>query len=178
MDSVRLLQALVDQLRVLFRGYSLANKAGILQEVQVFRQYLPQPAGITFSDKDHTGLPNYGSADYESNFPCIIVKCEEQLDTEERGDDGTRVNVKVLTGIYDDNRECQGYIDILNMQEKIRAYLLEHRVIADRFLLMMPMKSKLLETETWPVYFGEQVMTYITARPMMGSEWIYGHKRT
>lgn len=177
MNQVNLLQDLTDRLRLLFKGYSLPNKSGILQEVQVFRQYLPQPEGITFTDKGKDGLKNYGSTDYESNFPCVIVKLVDQVDEEERGNDGSKVRVTILTGVYDDSKECQGYLDVLDMQEKIRDYLLEHRIIARKYLQLMPMLSKLLESETWPVYFGEQSLTYVVARPVMGTEWIHGRRQ-
>ena len=178
MNQIRLLQDLVHRLTELFKGYSLPNKAGVLQEVQVFAQYLPQPEGLTLADKSQTGLKSYGDGDYESNFPCIIVKLVDQTDEEERGNDGSRVTVKILTGIYDEGKQCQGYVDVLNIQEKIRAYLLEYRVLVNKYLLLMPLVSKLIETETWPVYFGEQTMTYIVARPVQDSEWIYQHKRS
>ena len=178
MNQIRLLQDLADRLRELLRGYSLPNKAGVLQEVQVYRQYLPQPEGLTFTDKGKDGLKNYSAVDYESNFPCVIVKLTEQLDEEERGNDGTKVSVSILTAIYDEGKKCQGYIDILTLQEEIRGCLLEHRILADRYLLMMPLKAKLLEVDTWPVYWGEQTMTYVVARPVMGMEWIHGRKES
>lgn len=174
MNQIRLLQDLTDRLRLLFEGYSLPNKSGTLQEVQVFRQYLPQPEGLTFTDRERGGLKNYGASDFDSNFPCVIVKLLEQTDREERGNDGTTVKVAILTGIYDESRECQGYIDILNLQERIREYLLEYRLLGERYLLVMPLVSKLIESESWPVYWGEQTMTYIAARPVMGMDWIQG----
>lgn len=177
MNQTRLLQDMTDRLRLLFRGYSLPNKSGTLQEVQVFRQYLPQPEGLTFADRGQEGLKHYGASDFDSNFPCVIVKVLEQTDREERGDDGSTVKVSILTAIYDESKECQGYIDILNMQEKIREYLLEYRLLAERYLLVMPLMSRLIESESWPVYWGEQMMSYVTARPVMGMDWIQGVHR-
>lgn len=177
MNQIDLLRDLVERLRELFEGYSLPNKAGVLQEVRVFAQYLPQPEGLTIADKGNSGLKSYADADYESNFPCIIVKLMDQTDNEERGNDGSQVNVRILTGIYDDAKACQGYIDVLNIQEKIREYLLEYRILAEKYLLVMPLVSKVSDVETWPVYFGEQSLTYIVARPVMGTEWVYGRKQ-
>ena len=174
MNQIRLLQDLTDRMRLLFKGYSLPNKLGVLQEVQVFRQYLPQPEGITFTERERSGLKNYSASDYESNFPAIIVKLGEQVDREEPGNEGTTVGVTLLTVIYDESKTCQGYIDLLNMQEMMREYLLEHRVLAEKYLLQMPVKSRVLEVETWPVYWGEQTMTYEVARPVMGMECIQG----
>ena len=77
------------------------------------------------------------------------------------------MKISILSAIYDESVECQGYLDVLNMQEKMRVYLLEHRVLADRYVLNMPLKSRLLEVETWPVYWGEMNLVYTIGRPSM-----------
>lgn len=155
------------------QGYSLPGKSGALQEVRVFAQYVPQPAGITFTDKEKRGLKNYASSDYESNFPCIIVQFGEMTDLEERSRQHSTCSVRLLIGIYDDEPECQGYQDVLNIQETIRQYLLEHRILANRHLLMMPMKCRLLDAETWPVYFGEMELNYQVGRPIRSNDYVY-----
>ena len=63
MNRIVLLDNLVERLSKVFRGYELPNKAGVLQEVQVFSQYVPQPQGITFGDKEQSGVKNYGASD-------------------------------------------------------------------------------------------------------------------
>ncbi len=155
-----------------FEGYRLLNKSGNLQEVQVYRQYLPQPQGITFADKANHGLKSYSESDYDSNFPCIIIKLEDMTDREENNITQSVINVKILTGIYDDSTDSQGYQDILNIQDKLRQYLQEHRLICRKYLLTMPMTSRLLEVETWPVWFGEMELVYQMGRGMMPSRWV------
>ena len=168
MNQRLLMQDMTRGLTEVFAGYELRNKMGVLQQVQVFSQYLPQPEGITFADKDKSGLKNYTSNDYDTNFPCVIIKLQEQEDNEERSIIRSTVKVSILSAIYDESVECQGYLDVLNMQGKMRAFLLENRVLADRYILNMPVKSRLLEVETWPVYWGEMNLVYTIGRPSMG----------
>ena len=175
MNRASLIEDLTSKLTSLMSGYSLPGKSGLLQQVNVFSQYVPQPAGITFEERDKTGLKNYSSADYESNFPCVVVKLEDMNDVEERSKTHSLCNVRILIGIYDDKPECQGYIDVLNIQEVIRAFLLEHRLLANRHLLMMPVKCRLLDVETWPVYWGEMELIFQVGRPVRSSDFVYAY---
>ena len=177
MNRITLLDDLVSRMKKVFTGYMLPNKSGVLQEVRVFGQYVPQPQGLTFGEKSNAGLKNYGAADYEENFPCVVVRLGEMTDSEERSLTQSGVNVTLLFGVYDDGVECQGYRDVLNMQESVRVDLLEHRVLAGKHMLMMPVKSRLLEAETWPVYFGELDLVYQVGRPMQGYGWVERHAR-
>lgn len=175
-NRLTLIQDLTSRLSGLLKGYSLPGKSGLLQEVRVFAQYVPQPSGISFSTKDQRGLKNYSSSDYESNFPCVIVQLGEMNDVEERSKTHSTCDVRLLIGIYDDAPECQGYQDVLNIQELIRQYLLEHRILANRHLLMMPMKCRLLDSETWPVYFGEMNLLFQVGRPVRNSDYVYAYE--
>lgn len=175
MTELLLLDELVARMKKLFAGYTLLNKSGILQEVRVFAQWVPQPAGITINDP-RTGIKNYAASDYESNLPCVLVQLGESIDTEQGRIDAASCGVKFLTAIYDANPECQGYRDILNIQERIREDLLNERITARRFRMAMPLKSRLLDTDTWPVYFGEIEAIFEIGRPVM-KEVIYAPKR-
>lgn len=155
------------------QGYSLPGKSESLQQIKVFSQYVPQPAGISFENRDKTGLKHYSSSDYESNFPCIVVKLEDMTDTEERARTHSFCNVRLLIGIYDANPECQGYIDVLNIQEVLRLYLLENRLLAKKHLLMMPITCKLDEADTWPIYWGQMELIYQTGRPVRSTDYVY-----
>ena len=180
---VDLMNALASKLRLLLRGYTLPSRLhglddehpeiqSVMQEVKVFCQYLPQPQGITFENRI-TGMKNYEAADYESNFPCVVVKLGDMTDGEEQARDHSHVKVSLLFAVYDESPECQGYVDLLNLQEHIRKWLLEQRVLAGKFLLRMPLVSKLDDTETWPVYFGTIEMMYELGRPVRSSGYVY-----
>ncbi|MBQ7578455.1 MAG: hypothetical protein IJT21_09340 [Synergistaceae bacterium] len=173
MNELNLLDAVIMKLENLFRGYTLLNKSGELQEVRVFAQYLPMPEGLNFNTRSNTGLKNYNESDMESNFPCIVAKLIECEDREERRIDATLVKMNLLFACYDENKLCQGYRDILNMQERVRDNFLIERVIDNRFRLDMPIKTRLLECETWPVYFGEMDLIFQAGRPVMRKNFVY-----
>ena len=82
-----------------------------------------------------------------------------------------------MAGVYDESPECQGYMDLLNLQEVIRKWLLEERVLSRKFLLRMPLMSKLDDSDTWPVYFGVMELNYELGRPVRSSEYVYRYER-
>lgn len=174
MTELDLIDALYDTLSEIFTGYSLLNKSGVLQQVKIFRQYIPEPAGITANSK---GLENYADSDYEANFPSIIIKLGEIVDKEENRLDQSRINVKILAGVYDATPESTGYRDLLNMIEKIREFFLINRIINKKFWLDMPLKSRLIEADTWPVYFAEMDLVFDIGRPLMQKDFIMKPER-
>ena len=78
MIELNLIDALVAELTNLFKDYELPAKSGLLQNVKVFAQYLPQPSEFEVIERDEDGEEitpqGYSSADIEANFPCIVVK--------------------------------------------------------------------------------------------------------
>ncbi|MBR1487092.1 MAG: hypothetical protein IJ597_07560 [Synergistaceae bacterium] len=173
MIEINLLDSLVAELSELFKDYALPAKSGLLQNVKVFAQYLPQPSAIeVFDDEDETeeiAPQGYSPVDIEANFPCIIVKLDDAVIKEEGTIDSLRINVNFLIGTYDDNPDCQGYRDVLNIIERIQQYILgmEGRILQARYQLKMPMKSYLFEEQSWPFYFGQIETIWETARPLM-----------
>ena len=174
MNRVDLLDALVSEFKQEFAGYFLPNKDAVMQEVKVYSQYLPQPQNITYTERERRGLAGYEENDYATNFPCVIVRLEDMTDSEEGSTELCTVRVQVIAGVYDDTPESQGYRHILAMQDKIRLLLLDRRVIGRKFLLDMPVKSKLLDIETWPVWYGQQELTYHAGRPLQNWEYVHG----
>ena len=173
MNEIDLQDSMCETLEELFSGYQLLNKGGNLQEIQIFAQYVPQPSGITIHSRESTGIKNYSESDYESNFPCIVVILNECEDKEERRVDSSLVKMTLLFCVYDDSPECQGYRDLLNMQERVRNYLLVNRVIAQKFRLEMPVRTRLINCETWPVYFGEMDLIFQAGRPSMPKSFVF-----
>lgn len=172
MTDIKLIDALAVRLREMFKGYVLLNKSGVLQEVQVFTQYLPQPEGLAVDDREKSGLKSYGSSDYEANFPSIIIRHEGHIDHEERRLDQSRTEIKLLIGIFDERPETEGWRDILSIVDRIRKEFLVNRVLAERYLLNMPLEYKLLDADTWPVYFGEMSLKFDTGREIMGRDFV------
>lgn len=168
-----MMTALCDDLRRIFTGYLLPNKAGVLQEVRIFAQYMPQPSGITFEDKK-SGVENYSADDYEKNFPGVVVKLGDIIDKEENRIDMNRVSLRLLFGVYDANPECDAWRDVLSMMEKVRQKWLADRIIARKFRIEMPLTMRLLEADTFPVYFGEMESVIECGRPGRGNiDYIY-----
>lgn len=168
-----MMTAVCEDLRKIFKGYLLPNKAGVLQEVRVFPQYMPQPSGITFEDKK-SGLENYSADDYEKNFPGIVVKLGDITDREENRIDMNRANLRLLFGVYDSDPECEAWRDVLSMMERVRQKWLKDRIIARKFMIEMPLTTRLLEADTFPVYFGELEAVIECGRPNRGNiDYIY-----
>jgi hypothetical protein len=82
------------------------------------------------------------------------VKLDEGTDKEENKPDATRIVVRILVGIYDDNPNCQGYRDVMNIMETIRQELLTTRYLERKYRLEMPFAWNLFEDQPWPVFFG------------------------
>ena len=194
MTRAELIDSLTSGLKKLLKGYTLPSRLqgtdgestgiqSVMQEVKIFAQYIPQPSGITFEQRTYPNkrpydrLHDYQDDDYESNFPCVIVKLGDMTDNEEQSRNHSSVKVSILDGVYDESPECQGYMDLLNLQEVIRKWLLEERVLSRKFLLRMPLMSKLDDSDTWPVYFGVMELNYELGRPVRSSEYVYRYER-
>ena len=177
MTELGLIDALVAFLKKIFADYQLPAKSGLLQNVQVFAQYMPQPEAVEVNtdDKDETEETGtteplgYTATDIESNFPCVIVKFEECTIKEEGSIDAVRINVSFLVGTYDESADCQGYRDVLNIIDKIEQEILElpARVLAQRYRLEMPLKDYLPPEQPYPIYLGVIETVWETGRPLM-----------
>lgn len=104
MTELGLIDALVAFLKKIFADYQLPAKSGLLQNVQVFAQYMPQPEAVEINtdddeEEESTKPLGYTATDIESNFPCVIVKFEECTIKEEGSIDAVRINVSFLIGI-------------------------------------------------------------------------------
>ena len=171
MNRAVLMQDLVALLKEEFKGYMLMNSAEEIQELHVYAQYIPQPEGITFGQTP--ALKDYTEGEYNAHFPSIVVRLDDMTDSEEGSLIHSSVKVKLVIGVVDKSAECEGWKAILDIQEKIRDCLFEHRVLGRKHILRMPATSTLKECETWPVYFGEMDLLYEHGRAVMNSEYVY-----
>ncbi|MBR6901241.1 MAG: hypothetical protein IKN30_04170 [Synergistaceae bacterium] len=174
MTELGLIDALVAFLKKIFADYQLPAKSGLLQNVQVFAQYMPQPEAVEINtdddeEEESTKPLGYTATDIESNFPCVIVKFEECTIKEEGSIDAVRINVSFLIGTYDESADCQGYRDVLNIIDKIEQEILElpARVLAQRYRLEMPLKDYLPPEQPYPIYLGVIETVWETGRPLM-----------
>lgn len=181
MTELFLVDALVKKLKDLFKDYELKSKSGLLQAVKVFPQYLPQPEPVTVNTIEEDETENkkiepqgYSAADFESNFPCVIVKFDETTVREEGALNALRTNILFLVGIYDKSPDNQGYRDVLNIIDTIEQEILENRILEKKYRLEMPLKSYLFDEQPWPVFFGQIETTWETGRPMMPRNFARG----
>ena len=187
MIALNLIDSLVVKLKEIFLNYELPAKSGLLQNVKVFAQYLPQPRSVTVTTEDDDGDESdngseiepqgYTPEDIESNFPCVIVKFDDETDREEGALDATRINVRILVGCYDESPNCQGYRDVMNVIEIVRQMILENRVLDKKYRLEMPMKSYLFDDQPYPIFFGQIETVWETGRPLMTRKGVYFNGR-
>lgn len=170
MTGIELADGLRARLSVLFTGYSLLNKSGVMQEIKIFNQYVPQPSGVTVNTK---GLANYSAGDYDSNFPSIIIQLKESIYQEERMIAQAVHKVTLLIGIYDEASECQGWRDIANIEDRIINNLLVDRVIANKFRLEMPITFRYVDVDVWPIYLGEVELSFQIGRAFQRHNYIH-----
>lgn len=176
MTELLLLDAITERLKNIFAGYFLMSKSGSLQEIKIFSGYLPQPEGITINDRK-TGPQNYSSSDMENNLPAVVAKIISAAENEDRILPPSIINVQLLAGIYDPDTNCQGYRDILNIFERIRENFLSDRIFCDKFRLSFPASMRILENDSWPLYFGEMNFSFSGVRPQL-KNFVYKSKRS
>jgi hypothetical protein len=177
--ALNLQDAFAARFQEIFSDYTLPTKGGAEKNVKIFTQYLPQPKRPTIKPRGEVTEEEpddvYGPEDFEANFPCVIVKIDEGTDKEENTSDATRILVRILIGVYDDNPNCQGYRDVMNILETIRQDLLSNRYLERKYRLEMPFDWYLFEDQPWPVFFGQIETLWETGRPVVpGSGNIYG----
>ena len=179
MTASEMIDAVNDDLSALFKGYTLPNKAGVPQEVKIFSQYMPPPSGIVVTGSK----PEYSSSDYELNFPCIVIKTGEMTDQEEGRLNMTRANLRLLFGVYawsdsEDEEEARNFKtntwrDVMAMMEKVRGHWLKDRIIARKFRIEMPFVMKMLDEDTYPLFFGEIKVAIEIGRPVRDYDYVY-----
>lgn len=178
MNELELLLNLTGRMEKLFEGYTVMIRKGeeeAASGVKVFAQYMPQPEGIRWSDESF-GLKGYAEDDYAKNFPCVIVKLGERQDFLQANRESSAISIKILAGIYDSSEDCQSYREVINMIVKIRECITKERIMSRACLLKMPVKTQLIEADTWPVYFAELSLQYDLPMPQMTHEYIYGRR--
>lgn len=135
MTASFLQDALIKDLQDEFTGYKLVNQKGKLANFNIYPEALPEKK----EEND------------ENHFPFIIVKVinGKSADIE---DDET-VTVLFIIGIYDDNENRQGNIEILNIIEKYKNHLIHNKFI-DGFEFAHPYEWTIQDEETYPFYYG------------------------
>lgn len=132
MTTVLLLNAIKQ-----FLDSLLADNVTTVPEVHL--GYLPQKTAQSIKD------PIY---------PCIVVRVLEGEETAENN----QVTIRLLfstTSIEDD-----GFLETLNLMERVKNALLNQRVLDGRFEIDYPYKWKFFEEQAQPEWFGEAIVKF------------------
>ena len=70
--------------------------------------------------------------------------------------------IEITVGTYGEEEES--FIDLLNISERIRQYLLKHTKLADRFLMLYPLKMQVVPDAPYPFRFA-----YISTQYTIGT---------
>ena len=64
------------------------------------------------------------------------------------------IKINIQIGVFCDNLENVGHELIINVIETFRQRILKNRVLADKYMLKLPLKWQLSEEDSWPCFFG------------------------
>ena len=131
-------------------------------DVKIYGQYIPQKEGLSEEAND-----------YMNNFPCVVVKILDRTDNEEKSLVMSQMTVKLIAIVYDESIHNSGWRDVMNMLSMIRDDLRSDRFIDQRFRVMMPLKSRMVESDTWPLVYGEIELRLESGRKLEPKEYIY-----
>lgn len=106
----------------------------------------------------HIGyLPKKTHVNVEENeFPFVILRPLEGEDSDHETGFAT---IKLLFGTKSDDDE--GFIDVLNVMERVRIALLKKRVLDQRYRLELPYKWKFHEEQPEPEWIGEATTKWL-----------------
>lgn len=136
MIPVGLQDCLVEDFKTFFKGFYLKDVDGQPAEFKVYPQDLP--AKIGKEDKDH--------------FPYIVVALESGEDSGE--EEPNQCVVTITVGIWDNDRNYQGYRDVLNVLQKLYDHLMRTRIFDGKYEIGYPIKWGLYEENRYPYFFG------------------------
>lgn len=111
------------------------TKRGEITGPQVFNGYMPP--------KDPRNPQR------EEDFPYVMPRYLNDEST----DDDTVAQVKILCGVFSEDDQ-QGWMDLLNLTNCIKADLLQKRNFGDCFEIKMPFKREFPEEQTKPEWWG------------------------
>lgn len=97
----------------------------------------------------------------ENLFPHIIPRFVQGRDEE---DGESAIAVRIFFGTYCEDVDT-GWQELYNLMETSRIYLLTHRTIANRYRLIMPVSTYVVEPEPYPQWLGYMDVSYSIPQP-------------
>ena len=130
MTPVRLLRALKDEIAEDLKNYRYDSESEESNHVNVYLQ---------LSDENFID---------EKKYPLVLInvlgiECDTYMQT---------ARVEITIGTYGEEEEA--ILDLLNISERIRQYLLKHRKLADRFMMQYPLRMNVVTEQPYPFRFS------------------------
>lgn len=143
MTPIFLQRCLVAELKVLFTGFcSTDDVSQKFSTVKVFAQDLP----IAFG------------GDEEEQVPYIIVRIDsgniQELNQQER------VEMILIFCMKSTNESRQGYLDIMNMIQRVKDRFLRNFRLGEYFFFEPPFEWVVQEEDTFPYFYGAVKMNF------------------
>ncbi len=136
MTEIDLLDALAAETADALKGFRLRSAKENLIPVNIYTQNLPVKEG---------------KGD-ESQYPYVLV-CFDEEEIAGRNDN-LFVSVYFLIGIFDREKDRQGFRDVLQIANKIYQHIFCKGIIANVFRPDYPFKIALQKDDTYPYFFG------------------------
>ena len=154
---------LKNELEAILEHFRLRDPDGNPSKVNVFKQFLPIPEADEIPDTV-TDLEleegTYNARAKQVPFPYILVRVLEG--TIENIDGNQAVDVNLLIGVVDKDRDNQGYKDVLNIIQKIYERFAKNAILAHKYECIMPIQWAMQEEESWPYFFGGMALRFDT----------------
>ena len=132
--------AVVEDLRELFKDYHLENSMGVRRRVHIF----PQDVPIRQGDDD-------GTEPEAPPEPYVIVRLHGgSLPAQ---DERQIVKVILVICVFDQDPNRQGYRDALHIVNAIMTHYGENGIVANRYEVLHPIEWTPQEEDTHPYYF-------------------------
>ncbi len=107
---------------------------------------------------------NDGDFENDTYYPLIIVSIQKVEDGETAQMDGSFATVSLTFGVYGEDGEA--WMDLLNIMEHVRQWLLKKRTVGKKFRLQLPTKWEAIEAQPYPFWFGYGTLKYSIAQPV------------
>lgn len=140
-----LLDALVEEIKELFRHHRRANSLGTEREINVFPQDPPIREGD--DEGENTEAPPE---------PYVTVRLVDGgIDSE---DDPHMINVVLLVSTYDRNPNRQGFRDAMHIIGTMYRHFIKKRLVAGKYLIRYPFKWAIPDDDHHPYYYAGMSM--------------------
>ena len=100
------------------------------------------------------------SAEEKASFIyCLVLSWEDTAQVTM-----SKANVEIGFSIYDEDPQ-DGWRSLFNIMEHVRQALLKRHIVAQRNMLVMPIKGELIDTQPYPQWQGKITTAYTIGQP-------------